>query len=77
MKSERIMISDTSDYYPCDLCDQMNLPHVSWHCTHDDPAHTTTVCHKCIEKLDRLDVIVKAREDEFEANRTDPFQKEF
>lgn len=55
MKSERIMISDTSDYYPCDLCDELNyFPHISWHCTHDDPAHATTICHKCLTILKEM-----------------------
>jgi len=50
---DRVMFGDTGDYYPCDICDEMNFPHVSWHCTHDDPAHGTTVCHVCLDKINQ------------------------
>jgi hypothetical protein len=55
---ERILVESTSDLYPCDLCDQMNFPHVSWHCTHDDPAHVTTICSKCLKRLNDLPVFM-------------------
>lgn len=77
MKTERLTIEGKSNFYPCDLCDKVNFPLISWHCTHDDPAHVTNICWKCLKELGSHEVVVKANEDDFEAKRTDPFQKTF
>lgn len=40
------------DYFSrCDLCDELNFPQVNWCCVHDDPAHVTSICIKCLKIL--------------------------
>ena len=54
MKSDRIIvINEKNDSWMdrCDLCDEINYPMLGWHCTHDDPAHGTTICHECLRDL--------------------------
>ncbi len=74
---ERIMVGETGDLYPCDLCDRVNTPHVSWHCTHDDPAHVTTVCLDCLESITSAARVSAAIQKKFNDNRTDPYQETF
>lgn len=42
---------EINDYNKCDLCDEQNFPQVGWCCEHDDPAHITTICIKCLRKV--------------------------
>lgn len=54
MISDRIKIkTDDAKFLtgPCDLCDELNFPQLSWKCTWDDPYVATNICYKCLRRI--------------------------